>query len=103
MLMLAVHVTRGKVATAPAIGDSLLAIDRHAELDRHPESCGERRSDPAVLPDGHRGCLRFDSPTLITSRFSWAALRPREGRIPAGRAVHVVVSAAIRDPEAVSA
>ena len=97
MLMLAVHVTRGKVATAPAIGDSSLAIDRH------PESCGELRSDPAVLPMAIEGCLRFDSPTLITSRFSWAALRPREGRIHAGRAVHVVVSAAIRDPEAVSA
>ena len=95
MLMLLVHVaTAGNAATAFGIGNALLAFATH------PEQWAALRADRNLLPAAIEECLRFDSPTHVTSRYALPGAMLGEKRIPPGRALHVVVSAAHRDPAA---
>jgi pimeloyl-[acyl-carrier protein] synthase len=95
MLMLLVHVaTAGNAATAFAIGNALLAFANH------PGAWSELRADPTLISSAIEECLRFDSPTHITTRFALDGAEVDGRRIPRGRCVHLVISAANRDPDA---
>jgi cytochrome P450 len=95
MLMLLVHVaTAGNAATAFAIGNALLAFANH------PTAWAHLRNNLQLIPSAIEECLRFDSPTHITTRFALQDAEVDGRRIPRGRAVHLVISAANRDPDA---
>jgi len=95
MLMLLVHIaTAGNAATAFAIGSALHSFALN------PEAWDLLRSDPSLLTSAVEECLRFDSPTHLTTRFAREAAEVAGRHIPAGRAVYAVISSANRDPEA---
>lgn len=95
MVMLVTHVaTAGNAATAFGIGNMLLT------LSSRPGDWERLRADPGLIPAAVEECLRFECPTHITTRFADEGARVGEKQIAAGRAVHLVVAAANRDPEA---
>ena len=95
MLMLLVHIaTAGNAATAFAIGSALHSFALN------PESWDQLRAEPALLPSAVEECLRYDSPTHLTTRFAVQDAEVAGRHIPAGRAVYAVISSANRDPEA---
>lgn len=97
MLMLVTHVaTAGNAATAFAIGNMLRT------LSERPELWAQLRSNPELIPAAVEECLRFESPTHITTRFSSGDAELCGKHLAAGRAVHLVISSANRDPEAFS-
>jgi cytochrome P450 len=95
MLMLLVHVaTAGNAATAFAIGNALLTFANR------PTAWAYLRDNREAISSAVEECLRFDSPTHITTRFALQDAEVDGRRIPRGRAVHLVISAANRDADA---
>lgn len=94
MVMLVTHVaTAGNAATAFAIGNLLLT------LSTRPDAWARLRREPELVPAAVEECLRFESPTHITTRFAAEGAEINGKHIAAGRAVHLVIAAANRDPE----
>lgn len=95
MAMLVTHVaTAGNAATAFAIGNMLLA------LSQQPEAWEQLRADLDRVPAAVEECLRFESPTHITTRFTAGGACLAGKPLAPGRTVHVVIPAANRDPAA---
>lgn len=93
MVMLVTHVaTAGNAATAFGIGNMLLT------LSQRPGDWDRLRANPQLVPAAVEECLRFECPTHITTRFAGEGAQIREKHIAAGRAVHLVIAAANRDP-----
>lgn len=95
MVMLVTHVaTAGNAATAFGIGNMLLT------LSGRPDDWERLRATPQLIPAAVEECLRFECPTHITTRFAGESAQVGDKHIAAGRAVHLVIAAANRDPEA---
>jgi cytochrome P450 len=95
IIMMLVHIaTAGNAATAFAVGNTLL------RLAQRPDLWERLRRDASLVPGAVEESLRFDSPTHLTSRFAVHESVVGRRRISSGEALHLVVGAANRDPEA---
>ena len=67
-------------------------------FERFPEARRRLVEDPSLIPSAAEEVLRFDSPVQGLSRVTTRDVEIRDHKIPQGARVHLLYSAANRDP-----
>ena len=82
----------GTETTTSALGNAMLLFERF------PEARRRLVEDPSLIPSAAEEVLRFDSPVQGLSRVTTRDVEIRDHKIPQGARVHLLYSAANRDP-----
>ncbi|GAA0935538.1 cytochrome P450 [Pseudonocardia zijingensis] len=91
--MCALLLFAGHETTTNSIANATLA------LLRHPDQLARLRAEPELIAPAVEELLRFDGPIKVLNRWVVAETEIRGRRISPGERVHLVLSAANRDPE----